>query len=161
MATPTYTLIDSEVLASTAASVTFSSIPADYRDLILVCDASSTSGSARGMTLQFNSDTGSNYSRVLMSGDGSVAASSTITNDKMLVGRLAATGGRGISTIQVMDYSATDKHTSVLSRGNDAASQTLAVAGRWANTAAVTSITLDPGSNFESGNSFYLYGIVS
>jgi hypothetical protein len=69
--------------------------------------------------------------------------------------------------IQVMDYSATDKHKSVLVRANsDAPSQNgvvAAVAGRWASTSAVTSVVLLPevGPNFASGSTFNLFGVIA
>ena len=44
MATPTYTLIDSTTLGSSAASVTFSSIPAGG-DLVIVMSGQTTDGS--------------------------------------------------------------------------------------------------------------------
>ncbi len=73
MATPTYHLIDSTVLSSSASSVTFSSISQDYRDLILV--ATGTTSTATYRAVQLNGDTGSNYSYVNAAGDGSATNS--------------------------------------------------------------------------------------
>jgi hypothetical protein len=68
----TYVLIASNVLASAAASTTFSSIPQTYTDLVI-------NYSARGANLAFqirlNGDTSTNYSNIGMSGSGSAAAS--------------------------------------------------------------------------------------
>ena len=44
MAANTYTLISSNVLASSAATVTFSSIPATYTDLVLRVSARNNDG---------------------------------------------------------------------------------------------------------------------
>ena len=163
MATPTYDLLDSVTLSSSASSVTFSSIDQSYRDLVLVVEGSSTSGFARGMGAQFNNDTGSNYNYVSMTGDGSSASSSSVSNNSSIgvFGRLAASGGKAINIIQIMDYSATDKHKSCLSRTNNAASDTNAVASRWASNSAITEIDLLPGSSLESGSTFYLYGVAA
>ena len=158
MATPTYTLIDSVTLASSASSVTFSGIIQDYRDLILVASATATS-SFYTMLCQLNGDTGTNYSWVYMRGTGSVADSgSSSSADVMLVGRASQSPQPSADIIQFMDYSATDKHKTVISRtnGSDA---TLGIANRWASTSAVTSILLYSGGTFAAGSTFYLYGI--
>jgi hypothetical protein len=65
MATPTYDLIDSVTLSSSATSVTFSSITQDYRDLILVCEASSNNSPA-GFYGRYNGDTANNYHTVFL-----------------------------------------------------------------------------------------------
>lgn len=158
--TATYDLIASNVLSSSASSVTFSSIPATYRDLIIVVRPISTSGTIIGY-LRFNSDSGANYNWVRMSGDGSSATSfSTSDNGLELVVARTSDNGQGIA--HIMDYSATDKHKSVLQRLDDPTQTTRAYAGRWANTSAINSVTVAASSNqFASGATFYLYGIVS
>jgi hypothetical protein len=163
MATPTYTLIDSEVLASAAASVTFSSIPADYRDLVLVADGGNSTASNRALRIRFNSDTGTNYNWVQMNGNGTTAGSSASTSQTYIwFGLLGIAPAKALSTIHVMDYSATDKHKSALSRGSNAADSVYAFASRWASTDAVTSIEVFSSSgDLSSGSTFYLYGIES
>jgi hypothetical protein len=162
MPTPTYTALATVTLGTTAATVTFSSIPATYRDLILVVNASSSVQTE--LFLRFNGDTGSNYNTVRMQGSGSVAASASTSN---------ATGARlngngDIMTtlsfnavIQLMDYSATDKHKSALSR-TSSASGIDACAVRWANTNAITTILAYPTTGtFSSGSTFNLFGVIS
>jgi len=78
MPTPTYTPLATVTLGSTAASVTFSSIPATYRDLILIITAQRT-GSPVNVGMRFNGDSGSNYSSVFMTGTGSSAISGTVS----------------------------------------------------------------------------------
>ena len=166
MPTATYDLIASNVLGSSAASVTFSSIPATYRDLIVVVEASSSGASNTNGRLTFNSDTGNNYNWVLMIGDGSSATSASSSNTSNIIILESATSTRRVLGIaQIQDYSATDKHKSTLGRYGNAATATTAAAGRWANTAAITSVTIEAfsgtGLQWASGSSFYLYGIVS
>jgi hypothetical protein len=165
MPTPTYDLIASNVLGSTSTSVTFSSldtIGAGYRDLVLVCQTSSDSVQ---MNLRFNSDSGSNYNRVIAAGDGSATGSTTSTNSSALI-----LGGDAqnqpsnplLTIVSVFDFQTTDKHKSVLVRANQSATGVTMTAGRWASTAAITSLTILSGTNpFKVGSSFYLYGIVS
>ena len=150
MPTPTYDLIASNVLSSSASSVTFNSIPATYRDLVLV-----TSGLNGGFFARLNGDTGANYSRVYMRGNGSSALSGAGSENFVRV--------NGWATIfHFLDYSATDKHKPILIRSDTYYSLTQADAQRWANTAAINSIELNAnGGDFPSGSTFYLYGIVS
>tara|TARA_R110001606_G_scaffold134770_2_gene271420 strand:- start:128 stop:598 length:471 start_codon:yes stop_codon:yes gene_type:complete len=151
----TYTLIDSVTLGSSAASVTFSGIDQSYGDLIISVDASNSGIEDFLMTL--NSDTtNANYRNVRMRGNGSTTYSNSQTN------RQIATifTDPSYAQIQLMDYSATDKHTSALARSGLASSQVWAYAWRWANTAAVTSIQLSPGAGtLNTGSTFFLYGI--
>jgi hypothetical protein len=160
MPTPTYTPLANITLGANAASVTFSSINQTYRDLIIVADAKTVATGGRNFFVRFNNDTGSNYSNVNMFGNGSTASSSASTGTGAGLSIIDANNGNNI--IQIFDYSATDKHKTVLSRGNVAAIAVDARASRWANTAAITTITCLPDSNnWVSGSSFALYGIVA
>jgi hypothetical protein len=61
-----------------------------------------------------------------------------------------------------MDYSATDKHKTVLVRSNAASTGVEAIAQRWASTAAITSILVFPSTgSWAAGGTFSLYGIVA
>ena len=160
MATPTYTLIDSTTLTSSASSVTFSSITQDYRDLILVIDAKHATTNENN-TLQFNGDSGSNYSNVYMYGTGSSTGSSaqTLAYIRIDFATEMTTTNPNLDIVQIMDYSATDKHKSTLSRANNSSNATEATAGRWANTSAITSIVIAPRSGSYASGTFHLYGI--
>ena len=142
-------------LGASASSVTFSSIPSGYRDLILVvAGTGSSSGSIR---IQMNNDTGSNYTYVDAFGNGSSAASSSGTLTSAIVADLYATESNGIA--HIMDYSATYNQKTILARGNAASGIARMVANRWANTSAVTEIDVFPSSgNFNSGSTISLYG---
>ncbi len=61
---------------------------------------------------------------------------------------------------QYQNYSNTTTYKTVLSRCSNPTGGTLAVAGLWRSTAAITSITLTPtAGNWLSGSTFTLYGI--
>jgi hypothetical protein len=159
-----YIPLATETLAANAASINFAAIPATYRDLILVMRAGTTSNSNNIM--RFNSDSGSNYSGLYMTGNGSVATSGGAG------GTFAQTDSSAFTTtvvgdtnniIQILDYSATDKHKVVLVRANRAGGAVDAMTFRWASTSALTSITLTSNGGFSwlSGSTFALYGIPS
>jgi len=167
MATPTYELIETTTLPSSASSVTFSSITQDYRDLVLVAEVKGASGSGViGVVLRLNSDTGSNYSYVNMLGDGSTTDSGSGTADKAFIADSVNPDetNAGLFLIQLMDYSATDKHKSGLVRANLASGAVSATAIRWANTSAVTAVEIfnsGAGDEFAAGGTLSLYGIAS
>jgi len=157
LATPTYTPIASITLGSSASSVTFSSIPQDYRDLVLVINGGASA--AATIEFQFNGDTtGSNYSQVNMIGDGSSATSSAQSDRNFIYFDSA----NSISILEIMDYSATDKHKTTLTRDNTLA-QVSAKASRYASTTAITSIKFQDagGATLDSGTTLALYGIAS
>jgi len=157
MPTPTYTPLANVTLASATATVTFSNIPATYRDLILITDHT---GAASGVDvfLSLNSDIGTNYTRVLMYGNSTTTGALSGTSDAVsaLYG-----SNRHTMIMNVMDYSATDKHKTILIRNNNAQqSEVVAGATRWANTAAINSIRLGVGTSFSTGSTFSLYGVI-
>ena len=159
MPTATYTPIASTTLSSANSTVTFSSIPATYRDLILVMQMGTSGGG--DYRIRFNSDTGSNYSFVHMVGTGSSAVSASFSQTYFF-DYGTPTDLSNIMTFQVMDYSATDKHKSILGRRDWAGASTLAVAGRWANTSAVNNIQVyTSAGNFIVGSTFSLYGVIA
>jgi hypothetical protein len=163
MPTPTYTPLANITLGSTATTVTFTSISQSYRDLVLVVSGKSTI--SENPTFRFNADTGSNYPMVNMYGNGSSATSASTNSTRFFVGYGVTFNNSDISNavINVMDYSATDKHKSVLVRDNNSSVATEAQAGRWASTSAVNSISLffNFGASWQVGTSFALYGIAA
>jgi len=161
MPTPTYIPLQTITLGSAASSVTFASIPQTYRDLVLVAVAlGSTTLQGR---VRLNSDSGSNYSSVRMSGNGSSSTSASLasqTSGSISTIATATTGGALQVELQIQDYSATDKHKTMLSRADQSATGAEAFAVRWASTSAVTSVQiLTSTGNWAVGGTFSLYAI--
>lgn len=156
----TYESIATTTLGSDAATVTFSSISGTYTDLVLITAAKYTTGSSH-IRLQYNSDTGNNYSATAIYGDGAGAFSSRTSNTSSIaIARAGSEFGVGITHIQ--NYSNTTTYKTCLSRGDLANSLTIAYVGLYRSTSAITTITLtsDVGS-FTTGSTFSLYGIKS
>lgn len=170
MGTPTYTPLANITLGSTTASVTFASINQTYRDLVLVVQARTTTDS--NFFIQFNGDTGYtggtwNYPFVSMTGNGSSATSNYSSTGSGMTGArmnfsayLDATNWH-TSKAEIMDYSATNKHKTVLTRSGDSTEATETIAARWANNAAITQIVLYPTNSFTTGTTVALYGIAA
>lgn len=159
MATNTYIALDKITTGSAVASVTFTSINQGYTDLVLVVSGTTNAGGTQGVTLQFNSDTGTNYSRTVLYGNGSSAASTRDSSaTSSAIGLLDDTQGNSI--FHIMNYSNTTTYKTALSRGNSAASQVRAGVGLWRSTAAITSMTVGlQANNIAAGTTFSLYGI--
>jgi hypothetical protein len=67
----TYECIESKVLASSTATVTFSSIPNTYTDLILIMQPSAGSPNGNAMRMRLNGNSESVYSATFLDGTGS------------------------------------------------------------------------------------------
>lgn len=160
MPTNTYTALATLTLTGTDSEIVFASIPSTYRDLILVANFAHTSNAEEVIYLRFNADS-SNGTMVGMRGNGSGAASYTVSSMFFsYAGGISTTRGNGI--VQILDYSATDKHKTSLVRCDIQTLKTEAMANRWASTAAVTSVSLVCQSTpFAIGSTFSLYGVIA
>lgn len=161
MATPAYIPIYTTTLASAASSVLMAGIPQDYRDLVLVAETKISSGGG-DLALRANGAT-TNYSQVVMRGNGSTAASFTVATTYLRMSvNDPASGEKHLLQADLMDYSATDKHKTILSRSDNAADSTGAIASRYASTSAVISLELfmQTGTNFDAGTTVSLFGIL-
>lgn len=155
----TYTPIQTYTLGSNT-TVTFSSIPQTYTDLILVTEATGTTNGA--MDVRFNGDTGSNYSRTGLYGDGTTAGS---YRNNLAYGLIAAgaSSNRAIAITHFMNYSNSTTFKDYLSRDSTPSATGIALY-MWRNTAAITTIALtgDPiGSNIGAGSTLTLYGVTA
>jgi hypothetical protein len=157
----TYVQLNSITLAAASASVEFNNIPQNYRDLVLIINASTDA--ARFPRVVLNGDSGTtNYLRITMDGNGTTAQSATGT-----VSFITISGNTNSDTsfayqsiTNFLDYSATDKHKTSLTRVGSVNSSVSAIASRWINTAAISRLQaiLDAGT-YSAGSTFAIYGI--
>jgi len=153
----TYEPISTTTLASGTATVTLSSIPGTYTDLVLVVRGTSTVDEP--ILMRLNGDTGSNYSWTQLGGDSSSAFSSRATSQTSIRIGFSSTA-QGNHIVQIMNYSNATTYKTNLSRSNKGAADVRAIVGLWRNTSAVTSITvIQNAGDFSSGCTFTLYGI--
>lgn len=79
-----YELIETvEVGSGGAASIEFTSIPQDGTDLVLVYSGRNSSSTSTAARVELNG-TSTNYSRVVLEGDGSTVSSGSFTNPAIL-----------------------------------------------------------------------------
>jgi len=152
----TYTPIATQTSDGSASTITFSSIPSTYTDLIFVVRSAGSGGSV-DTTLRFNGDTNSNYSRVYMYGSGSSVVTAEVPNQTQI--------GSGVNAIHhFMNYSNSTTYKTVLGRYWEASSISLAMCILWRSTAAINSIAISiagSGQTFTNGSTFTLYGIAA
>jgi len=156
----TYEPIATTTLGSAQSSVTFSSISSGFTDLVLICQGKMVSGTAINNKIQFNGDTGTNYSRTFMYGTGANAYSGRASSVSFL-GFPYWDANSSMTIVQIMNYSNETTYKTALSRNSQPAETVTAEVGLWRNTAAINSITISRGStnDFASGSTFTLYGI--
>jgi hypothetical protein len=158
----TYEKIATTTLGAASATITLSSIPATYTDLRLVFVGGGASGGQ--FRLRLNSDTGTNYSSTIITGNGSSASSTRYTSvDGIKSGYDIGTTTFSLISFDIFSYAGSTNKTVLLQYSNDqnGSGQTQATVGLWRNTAAITSITLDliGGIDFRANSSLTIYGI--
>jgi hypothetical protein len=166
-----YELIQTQILGSTTASVTFdvSTFASTYKHLqIRMVARDNRAVDVNNTFFRFNSDTGTNYSYHLLAGTGSsVISDSGVSQDFGVAGTSIGTSGISNSfspsVLDILDPFSTTKNktTRSLSGVNSSASQVRVWSSNWRSTASVTSLNLFPssGASFIAGSRFSIYGI--
>lgn len=154
-----------------ASSMDFTSIAADWTDLVLKVSSRDTNGTANNgyATLQFNGST-SSYSNRWIRGDGSntpISSTGLTSGIDGGIGQAMDSAGNTASTFASVEfYIPNYAGSQYKSTSNDSASEqngTTAYmglnAGLWSNTAAITSISIKPTTLFAEYSTATLYGI--
>tara|TARA_B100000700_G_scaffold185865_1_gene204785 strand:+ start:6352 stop:6870 length:519 start_codon:yes stop_codon:yes gene_type:complete len=165
--------IATQYLEADAASVTFSSIPATYEHLqVRGSDAATGASTGQAFYIEFNGSAGTAYSSFIWRGSGATQYADALTSQAYVK---IWDGTQGVNTdvseyatmiMDVLDYTNTNKNTSVLLFGGQSISNTNRRiwwgSGLWDNTAAITQIKFTPANgNMRRGSEFTLYGIKS
>lgn len=152
----TYEAIATHTTSGSATSVTFSSVPSNYTDIIIEIAASLSADNP--VSLELNNDSGSNYSATQMYGLSGGASSYRESNQSTLnVLYLQTTPSANMLHIQ--NYSNTTTYKTILQRGG---SSDIVRAGifLWRSTSAISTIKLTAGGgSFTNGSMITLYGI--
>lgn len=141
-------------LTSSQVGISFTNIPSIYKDLKLVYVGTVTS--TGDITFRFNGDNAANYSRLYMFGNGSTTASGSNAESYLWYG---VTGEQSVSTLEIVDYSSTDKHKSMFARGSVNNFGANATVGRWASYSAINSLTINVSA--AAGAIVTLYGVLA
>jgi hypothetical protein len=158
------------VTGSTVASVTFSSIPSTYTDLVLVSYVRVTKAATTNddVLVTLNGvNTGDLYSNTYAYGSGSTAGSGRVTsrNSGYWLYSPAANATSGVfetNILNLMNYSNTTTFKSGVSKSASMSDSAAMRAVLWRSTAAINSIAIATSTGsvyFVAGTSFSLYGI--
>jgi hypothetical protein len=158
----TYEPIATNTLSSATSSVSFSSIPSTYTDLVLVVVATNTGGNT-DLFLRVNGDTATNYSYVFMTAYGSGVDSSKVNNTanvRMGYYGLPQSTVEYHSVTHIFNYANTTTYKRWITRSNAASAGTDALCSQWRSTSAINQLTVFCNSgSFGTGSTFTLYGI--
>jgi len=149
---PTY-LIEQQVLAADTDTVTLTytapSVAWTPRHLLIRINARTGRGNTRDtINVRFNGDTGANYNTQRLSAVASSAAAGRLSAQTSLVDIIEAAADSasanvfGGGELLVPDAFSTRSHKSVVAFSGGAEAGVRANAGRWADTSAITSVTL-------------------
>ena len=162
----TYEKIATTTLGSASATITFSSIAASWTDIRLVFVVPSTS-SATNFQVQFNSDTGANYSSTYLNGNGTAASSgrnTSATNIQFTDVTATSTTVPQMYTMDIFSYAGSTNKTTLGTSSQDynGSGSSASIVGLWRSTSAITSITLKTSGapTFASGSIATIYGIL-
>lgn len=156
-----FELISSQISSGVTTSITFSSIPSEYKHLQIRAVGKGSSGSTSATAiLRLNSDSGSNYSyHNIRTINGSSVTSTGISNSTEGYIGLTSAGGQsdlivGNGIIDILDYSNTNKYKTMKSLfGSQSNTWVGFTSSLWRSNSAVNSITLTTSD----GNGFYNY----
>lgn len=165
-----YDLLQTTVLTSSASSVTFSSIPSDYKHLQIraVIRGNDVNYGAAYLRIRTNGDTSSSYAFHSLYGDGSSVTSNGFSSQSYLMNFIYPEDGATANmfspiVLDVLDYASTNKNTTfkMFAGGQVSGNERSALySGLWNNTSAVNSLLFYPaGGSFKTGSRFSLYGI--
>jgi hypothetical protein len=166
MATNTYVALDKITVGTATSSITFSSIPATYTDLVLVINAFGNTGGVTdyGFNYQLNGDTTTNYSRTTLLGDGSSVITGRSSNQTY--GLIQGQGYYSTTepvTVNVyfMNYANSTTYKTVISRSSLASAAAEVDVSMWRKTPeAINSIKINIFAGLiKPGSTFSLYGI--
>jgi hypothetical protein len=149
--------------SASVASLSFTSIPATFTDLVLVMSIRSTSTNNYGSVLFNSSSTG--YSRRILYGDGSSAYSTAPTGyESLSINPSNATASTFANyQMYIPNYAGSNNKSfsvDAVGENNGTTAQVIFHAGVWANSAAITSLTITSGvGDIAQYSTAYLYGV--
>ena len=171
-----YEWLETQVLTGTQTTISFSNLNSTYGSAYQHLQLRIMARTDRNDTddfikLQFNGDTGNNYTTHILRGNGTNVASSNPRLNYANIEIQAITANTqtansfGAVIVDILDPFETTKNTTIRAMTGLTGSYNFVSldSGFWNNTAALTSMLLDQqfGSNFVTGSRFSLYGLRS
>lgn len=160
----TYNLIEAKTLSTSTASVTFTSIPQTYTDLLVLVSARGDAAGQRDCYISFNGSTSNFTNKLIEMSNNLVSSASTARYIGPVSGTTTTANLFSNAAIYIPNYTgSTYKSFSgdFVAENNAQATNAITLTAQlWSNTAAITSIGFAPSSgSFVQYSTFYLYGI--
>ncbi len=165
--------LESTVATGSISSITFSNLNnySAYKHLQIRISSrgSGTTGTGNSaINIRFNGDTASNYSYHQLRGDGSAVNTEGVASATFVsLEEAQPQGGStadvwGCVILDILNFNSTTRKKTVRSMHGSYVAADLDLyqtSGFWNNTAALTSVTLNPVNSFRIGTRVSLYGI--
>ena len=157
---PTYDFIAEATIVTAGPSVTFSSIPNTYTDLVILLNMKGAAPA--NVFFRFNGDSGTNYRATGFSGTGSAGVGTSSTNDAQWGMTWTGASANDIwvgGEVHIFEYTNTNMWKNMVSRYSSSNEATF-MTGQWSDTTAINTILISSlGNNYAVGSMFSLYGI--
>lgn len=168
---PAYELISTAYGTGSSATVTFTSIPSDYKHLQVRWTGRATGTNDRAVRVQFNGVTASSYSNHSLIGNGSYMESSSAANWGSIETYISVVPGSSRSAnihaagiLDILDYASTSKYKTTrqfISKTNDANVAVMLTSGSFRSSDAISSMSLIlDGGTWGTTSRLSLYGIL-
>lgn len=170
-----WSLIAETVLTQSAASITFATIPQTYRHLILLSSARTDRVlTVDNISVRFNADAGNNYDKQEVYGNNAAVGGGTASLGVTAIPAAVCDAANsransfGGGHIFILNYTNTNFEKDIYGISGNEGTPTSATMfamlryGHWRSQAAITSITILPGTgpNFVANSIFQLYGVL-
>jgi hypothetical protein len=166
------TLINTTTVGTAVATITLSSLPQTYTDLLIVVSPRTDDAGAttRNLVMKFNADSGANYAYKHLRGSGATVAvgggtaQTGITVTNVVTGATATAITFGNISITIPNYAGSASKMALI---NGVSEQNVTTAyqtidgGSWTSTAAITSIALTTTGNFVTDTVVSIYGVLT
>jgi hypothetical protein len=168
---PGATWLIQRISTTSVSTITFSSIPQNYKHLQLRYQLIESSG-YQDINCRFNGDTGSNYYWHFLGGNGSSAyagsSGGTTTSISIKTNNVEGTVPTypNVGIVDIHDYASSTKYKTVRTlsgsdkNGVNPNGEVQLLSGLWSSTSAVTSLTIRCSVTWNAGSTFALYGMV-
>lgn len=151
------------ILNSVTTSISFNEIPQVYQDLYIEFFAGQSANA--GIYIRFNEDSGTNYSRTVLFGNGSTISSARASNTSQawVIGANIAIQNNltDFGSINIFNYSSDNIYKTILQSEGCASTGVASNVLLWRSTNSINKIELINASTdkFTQGSTFTLWGV--
>jgi hypothetical protein len=163
MPTPTYDLISTYTAPSAQDTISFTSIPSTYKDLILICVVKPVNNGAAYLGIRFNdSTTGYYQGQVYYTGSVAGVYAGADSQIEVIGNQFQALRSFVVKT-EIFSYANTSIFKPSITSGHTIDNTNRTIAMNWESTAAINKITIKTNSaaSINTGSVFSLYGLAS